>query len=65
MKTKKIIITVLWLLSLAALISSISSCHGGRRGNENRIVFDSIVTIQQIPLLHALDSTLPYADVHV
>ena len=65
MKTKKIIITVLWLLSLAAIISSISSCHGGRRGNENRIVFDSIVTIQQIPLLHALDSTLPYADVHV
>jgi len=65
MKGIKIIISALCSFTLVVFFTNLSSCQGGRTENENRITFDSIVSVQQIPLLHALDSTLPFADVHI
>jgi hypothetical protein len=65
MKGKKIIFSAIYLLVQIVFVSSIISCHGRHSKSYNKVVFDSIVLKQQIPLLHTLDSTLPFADVQV
>lgn len=53
------------ILVLVIVFSGILFSCKKNTGNSTKIVFDSIVVKQQIPLLEKNDTTLPYADVNV